>query len=57
MPVGFLLGGTLGEVIAIRPTLEVAGLGVLLASLWVLLSPTRVISAPPRLEQEPSPAA
>jgi hypothetical protein len=56
MPVGFPPGDA-GEVIAVRPTLAVAGLGVLLASLWALLSPTRVISAPPRLEQEPWPAA
>src|SRR5207245_2516604 len=38
-PVGALLGGVLGEAIGLRPTLLVAGVGILLAGLWIVLSP------------------
>ncbi len=50
-PLGFLLGGLLGQAIGLRPTLVVAGAGVLLASLWVLLSPMR------DLREHPAPAS
>ncbi|UVS77916.1 enterobactin exporter EntS [Actinokineospora sp. UTMC 2448] len=41
LPLGGLLGGVLGELIGLRPTLWVAASGCGLASLWVLLSPLR----------------
>lgn len=40
-PAGALLGGILGEVIGLRPTVLVAGVGTLLSLLWVLWSPVR----------------
>ncbi|HEV7843990.1 MAG TPA: MFS transporter, partial [Pyrinomonadaceae bacterium] len=47
MPLGALLGGALGEMFGLRPTLMLAGLGVLLASLWILLSPLRTLHEQP----------
>jgi hypothetical protein len=41
MPLGALLGGLLGATIGIRSTLLAAGLGLVLASLWIVLSPVR----------------
>jgi len=41
IPLGGLLGGALGEVIGVPMTLVVGMLGMLLASLWLLLSPVR----------------
>jgi MFS family permease len=41
IPLGGLLGGLLGEAIGVPPTLVVGMLGMLLASLWLLLSPVR----------------
>lgn len=41
LPVGSLLGGGLGEAIGLSTTLAVGAVGVLLASLWLLLSPIR----------------
>lgn len=41
VPLGGLLGGGLGEVIGLRPTLLLAALGEILAVLWLLLSPVR----------------
>jgi MFS family permease len=38
-PLGALVGGALGETIGLRPTLLVAGVGILLAGLWIVLSP------------------
>ena len=38
---GFLIGGWLGGWIGLRPTLIVAGLGLLLSSMWMLPSPLR----------------
>jgi predicted MFS family arabinose efflux permease len=47
IPIGSLLGGALGEVLGLRPTLVLmAGCG-LLAGLWVILSPVRGLKAPP----------
>lgn len=42
-PVGFLVGGTLGQVIGLRPTLLVGGVGTALAALWVVFSPLRTL--------------
>lgn len=47
-PLGSLSGGLLGEVLGLRPTLAVAGLGMLLASQWVLFSPVRGLRELPR---------
>jgi MFS family permease len=44
MPLGALLGGLLGAAIGIRSTLLAAGLGLVLASLWIVLSPVRRLS-------------
>jgi MFS family permease len=41
LPLGGLLGGALGELIGVWPTLVVAVLGVMAAPLWVLTSPLR----------------
>jgi predicted MFS family arabinose efflux permease len=40
-PLGAVLGGALGEAIGLQATAVVAGVGVLLAFLWVALSPAR----------------
>ncbi|MET8043826.1 MFS transporter [Micromonospora sp. NPDC005215] len=42
-PLGALVGGALGTTIGLRPTLVVAGLGGVLAVLWLLASPVRHI--------------
>jgi hypothetical protein len=39
MPLGALAGGALGEVIGLRTTIVVAGKGMLLACVWVVVSP------------------
>jgi MFS family permease len=41
MPLGALLGGLLGATIGIRSTLLAAGLGLVLAAFWIVLSPVR----------------
>ena len=41
--VGALVGGALGTTIGLRPTLAIAGLGGVLAVLWLLASPVRHI--------------
>lgn len=57
MPVGALIGGALGGVIGVPLTLVVAELGILLAVLWLVLSPIRSLSAMPRFDgAEPAPA-
>lgn len=43
IPLGALLGGFLGEVIGVPLTLVTGTLGMLLASLWLLLSPVRSV--------------
>jgi predicted MFS family arabinose efflux permease len=48
MPVGALLGGLLGATIGIPTTTLVAAAGLLLAPLWILLTPLRRLSQPPR---------
>ena len=47
MPLGSLMGGFLGEIIGLRPTLFVGAIGALLAFLWVFLSPVRTLSTYP----------
>jgi len=50
MPIGALLGGSLGEAIGLRGTLVAVAAGALVTPLWVLLSPVR------RLREQPTPA-
>jgi len=47
MPIGSLLGGVLGELIGLRPTLIVAALGMMLAALILLVSPVRALRDQP----------
>jgi len=43
VPVGFLVGGALGQAIGLRPTLLVGSVGTALAILWVVFSPLRTL--------------
>jgi len=43
MPVGALLGGVLGQSLGLRSALTVGAVGVLLAALWVVVSPLRAL--------------
>ncbi len=56
VPVGAFVGGALGEAVGLRATVLVGALGVLLAFLWVALSPARSLRSLPA-ESEPSPPA
>lgn len=47
IPLGALLGGTLGEALGLRTTLIGAAFGCLSAPLWVLLSPVRSVREQP----------
>lgn len=40
LPLGGLLGGALGTTLGLRTTMWLAATGVLLSSLWLVLSPT-----------------
>ena len=48
MPIGALLGGTLGGLIGLRETVTVVALGVQVAVAWILLSPVRSLREPER---------
>jgi MFS family permease len=50
-PVGALVGGLLGTALGVRPTLLLAAIGVLLATVWVAVSPVA------RLREQPEPVA
>jgi MFS family permease len=57
LPIGALIGGALGGVIGVPLTLVVAELGMLLAFLWLLLSPVRGLRVLPALDPaRPKPA-
>jgi MFS family permease len=56
-PLGALLGGWLGEVIGMRPTLLIAIAGLLLAILWLIFSPIRQLRDPPAAPVEVVPDA
>ena len=43
IPIGSLLGGVLGEMIGLRATLMVAGVGLLLPTVWLFFSPIRAM--------------
>lgn len=45
--IGFLIGGYVAEQIGIFPTLIIAGIGLWLSSLWVVLSPVRSLTTMP----------
>jgi predicted MFS family arabinose efflux permease len=47
IPLGALLGGSLGEALGIRPTIAVMAICGLLAPFWVVLSPVRQLRAQP----------
>jgi hypothetical protein len=44
MPLGSLLGGFLGGAIGLQPTIAIAATGMLLAGLWILVSPVRTLT-------------
>ncbi len=50
LPLGAVLGGVLGTVIGIRPTLWIAVIGTYAAGLWVLFSPLRRMRNVPALD-------
>jgi MFS family permease len=54
IPIGALIGGTLGEAIGLRPTMLVAAACTLLAPLWVLFSPVRDLRRQPEPLVEPA---
>jgi MFS family permease len=47
LPIGSLIGGALGTKIGLRPTLAVAGVGGVLAFLWIALSPLPAVHRMP----------
>jgi predicted MFS family arabinose efflux permease len=53
VPLGAFLGGVLGEAIGLRALGVVAAVGVVLAALWVALSPVRSLRTLP--EAQPGP--
>jgi MFS family permease len=56
-PLGALLGGWLGEVIGMRPTLLIALAGLLLGILWLIFSPLRQLRDTPTAPVETLPDA
>ncbi|TCO55609.1 MFS transporter [Actinocrispum wychmicini] len=47
VPLGSLLGGALGELIGLRPTLFVGAAGIFAAALWIVCSPIRSLREMP----------
>ena len=50
LPIGALIGGALGTILGVPATLVVAAFGMLLAVLWLYLSPVRTLRALPAIE-------
>jgi len=50
LPIGSLGAGTLAEIIGLRPTLAVGAAGLLVSSLWLVLSPIRTMGDYPDQE-------
>ena len=48
MPIGALLGGVLGAVIGLRPTIVVGAVGLLVAPLWIVRWPDPAARGEPR---------
>jgi predicted MFS family arabinose efflux permease len=46
IPISALTGGVLANVIGVRPTIAIATLGILCASLWLIASPLRKLGPP-----------
>jgi Na+/melibiose symporter-like transporter len=58
IPLGALIGGTLGGAIGLHPTILVATIGSLFAGLWVFFSPVRTLREQPQpIEEVPVPSA
>jgi hypothetical protein len=57
MPLGALAGGVLGTLLGLRTTLLVAGLAILAASLFLVLSPVRRLRDLPAAARSDVPAA
>lgn len=57
IPLGSLLGGLLGEVVGLRPTLVLGALGSGLAALWLFRSPVAALREPPVPAEAGAPAA
>jgi MFS family permease len=53
LPVGFLLGGLLGERFGLLTPLVVPGVGLAVMALWLLASPVRAVHAPPTSAEPP----
>jgi len=45
MPIGSLIGGLLAQAIGMQPTIALAGAGMLLTCLWLVISPVRSLTA------------
>ena len=56
IPIGTLLGGTLGSTVGLRETIVVGAIGGGLSVLWIVFSPQRHLREMPEpLEDEPAP--
>jgi integral membrane sensor domain MASE1 len=53
LPIGALLGGVLGAVVGLRPTLWIGALGQAFAGIWLLASPMRGLRDFPDASSEP----
>ncbi len=49
LPVGALIGGALGGIIGLRPTLVIGAIGQMTAFLWVFFSPVRALREQPTI--------
>ena len=56
-PIGALAGGLLAEAIGVRVTLLIAGIGIMLSTGWLILSPIRGLREPPDRATLPGEAA
>ena len=54
LPIGALIGGVLGTVIGLRPTLWIGAIGESLAGVWLLASPMRSMRDFPEVEHSAS---